>query len=73
LPLLTHIFRQYGYKDWIPSQAYYAFASAAGCYGNQAYGNKRTTTIFDCLIEANTTTLMNASSSISQSGLFGTW
>ena len=22
---------QYGYKDWIPSQSYYAFATAAGC------------------------------------------
>jgi hypothetical protein len=71
--MLTDISRQYGYKDWIPSQAYYAFASAAGCYDNQAYGYKRTTTIFDCLIEASSSTLMNASSYISQSGLFGTW
>lgn len=65
---------QYGYKDWIPSQSYYAFATAAGCPPTLPYGREVTpATIFDCLVSRNSTTLMNASASISSSGETGTW
>lgn len=64
--------QQYGYKDWQPSQAYYAFAHWAGCLPNQAYGGSNQT-IFQCLVEANTTTLQYASFNVSMSGKYGTW
>ena len=63
---------QYGYKDWIPSQSYYAFAGQAGCTDTNAYGQS-SQTIFQCLVEKDTDTLMNASATISQSGTYGTW
>lgn len=63
---------QYGYKDWIPSQSYYAFAVQAGCTPTTAYGGVNNT-IFQCLLEQNTTTLQAASFNISASGLYGTW
>lgn len=70
---------QYGYKDWQPSQAYYAFASAAGCDVKDAYlhngpfaGNE-SKPIFQCLVEADPATLINASAAVSQSGTWGTW
>ena len=63
---------QYGYADWQPSQAYYAFAQAAGCFPGKAYGNS-STTIFQCLQAADTMVLQNASASISGSGTWGTW
>ncbi|KAG0651279.1 Secreted lipase [Hyphodiscus hymeniophilus] len=63
---------QYGYKDWIPSQAYYAFAVQAGCTPTTAYGGT-VDTIFQCLLKQNTTTLQAASFNVSGSGLFGTW
>jgi len=63
---------QYGYKDWIPSQAYYAFATEAGCPPMWAYGNA-SMTVFNCLISQNTTTLQRASFTVSSSGLVGTW
>ena len=63
---------QYNYNDWIPSQAYYAFAAEAGCFPGTAYGSSLTT-IFDCLVGKDTATLQNASSTISGSGTFGTW
>jgi len=63
---------QYGYKDWVPSQSYYAFADHAGCMDTNAYGGS-SRTIFDCLQAQNTTTLMNASALVSESGTFGTW
>lgn len=64
---------QYGYKDWQPSQAYYAFAAAAGCDVKDAYLHNHSKPIFDCLVEADTYTLMNASANVSQSGTWGTW
>ncbi|GAB7352186.1 hypothetical protein MBLNU459_g2664t2 [Dothideomycetes sp. NU459] len=63
---------QYGYKDWVPSQSYYAFASHAGCMPNTAYGSSPRT-IFECLVAQNTTTLQSASFNVSASGVFGTW
>ncbi|KAJ4523313.1 hypothetical protein HRR78_000809 [Exophiala dermatitidis] len=62
---------QYGYKDWVPSQAYYAFATQAGCAPNLPYG-RNPQTIFQCLVSKDTSTLINASATISQSGNFGT-
>lgn len=63
---------QYGYKDWVPSQSYYAFAIQAGCAPTTAYGGMNTT-VFDCLVSKDTKTLQDASFNISASGLFGTW
>ncbi|KAL9106629.1 MAG: hypothetical protein Q9227_008349 [Pyrenula ochraceoflavens] len=63
---------QYGYADWQPSQAYYAFAQAAGCFPGRAYGNT-STTIFQCLQAADTKVLQNASVTVSGSGTWGTW
>ncbi|KAK4937189.1 hypothetical protein LTR10_022094 [Elasticomyces elasticus] len=63
---------QYGYKDWLPSQSYYAFATQAGCAPSRAYG-AGSQTIFDCLVGKDTNTLINASATISESGNFGTW
>ncbi|GAB7349461.1 hypothetical protein MBLNU459_g0175t2 [Dothideomycetes sp. NU459] len=64
---------QYGYKDWQPSQAYYAFASAAGCDVKDAYLHNGSKPVFQCLIETDSATLINASASVSQSGTWGTW
>ncbi|PVI00985.1 alpha/beta-hydrolase [Periconia macrospinosa] len=64
--------QQYGYKDWIPSQNYYAFATAAGCPPQWAYGNS-SQTIFECLVSQDTSTLQEASEIVSTSGTFGTW
>lgn len=63
---------QYGYKDWIPSQSYYAFATEAGCIPSKAYGNSNQT-VFQCLMAQNTTTLQAASFNVSASGTYGTW
>ena len=63
---------QYGYADFVPSQAYYSFAASAGCFDDMAYGNM-TGTIFECLVGTDTMTLQNASSYISASGEYGTW
>ena len=63
---------QYGYKDWVPSQSYYAFASAVGCPDVSAYGHVQQT-IFQCLVTKDTTTLQKASALISGSGTYGTW
>lgn len=63
---------QYGYKDWVPSQAYYAFAAEAGCLQTTAYGSSPTT-IFECLVAQDTETLQNASFNVSASGTYGTW
>ena len=66
--------QQYGYADFNPSQSYYAFASAAGCFGNPPLpqGNL-SSSIFECLVKADSATLQKASAVISGSGRFGTW
>lgn len=60
-------------EDWQPSQAYYAFATAAGCDTKNAYLRNGSKPIFDCLVEADSATLMNASATVSQSGSPSTW
>lgn len=60
-------------EDWQPSQAYYAFASAVGCDTKNAYLHPGSKPIFDCLVEANETTLIEASANVSQSGSLTTW
>lgn len=64
---------QYGYKDWQPSQAYYAFANAVGCDISHAYLHNGSKPIFDCLIEADEQTLIEANTNISQSGTWGSF
>jgi len=63
---------QYGYKDWVPSQSYYAFATEAGCAPMRAYGGTAQT-IFECLTQKDTATLQRASFNVSASGTYGTW
>jgi hypothetical protein len=46
---------QYGYKDWIPSQSYYAFATKVGCAPSTAYSSSPQT-IFSCLVSKDTHT-----------------
>ncbi|KAH8662901.1 carboxylesterase type B [Tricladium varicosporioides] len=65
---------QYGYNDWVPSQSYYAFAQAVGCLPGYAVGSPAVSqSIFQCLVNADTATLKNASAFISSSGMYGTW
>lgn len=63
---------QYNYNDFLPTQAYYAFAGAAGCPASFAYGNT-TKTIFECLQSQDSLILQQASHNISTSGTFGSW
>jgi len=63
---------QYGYADWQPSQGYYSFAAAAGCFPGRAYGNS-SSTIIDCLRLAPSNVLQNASAVVGASGTWGTW
>ncbi|KAL8753249.1 MAG: hypothetical protein Q9199_005181 [Rusavskia elegans] len=64
--------QQFGYADFVPTQSYYAFASAVGCFDGLAQNN-RNTSIFNCLVSKDTDTLQNASSTISGSSRYGTW
>ena len=64
---------QYGYKDWIPTQAYYALAALVGCDTMKPYGANNTVPTFDCLLNVTSQALISASANISQSGGFGTW
>ena len=63
---------QYHYNDFVPSQSYYAFAHAVGCFDDRAFGSA-TQTIFQCLVGKDTMTLQNASNYISTSSRYGTW
>ncbi|KAI9815795.1 MAG: hypothetical protein M1827_002191 [Pycnora praestabilis] len=63
---------QYGYADFVPSQSYYAFAQAVGCFGGINAGGVNTS-IFSCLVSKDTLTLQNASAVLSASGKYGTW
>ena len=51
----------------MPAQHYQAFADAAGCSGSSS------TTVFDCLVNADTAVLQSASATVSTSGEFGTF
>ncbi|KAL8650963.1 MAG: hypothetical protein Q9226_004923 [Calogaya cf. arnoldii] len=68
----SYLPHQYGYADFVPTQSYYAFASAAGCFNGLAQNN-RNTSIFNCLINTDTETLQKASSTVSGSSRYGTW
>jgi hypothetical protein len=70
--LSPYLPQQRAYNDYQPSQAYYAFATHAGCPPTWAYGNS-TQTIFKCLVSKDTHTLQAASAAVSSSGLYGTW
>ncbi|KAL2401470.1 Chlorogenic acid esterase [Exophiala dermatitidis] len=63
---------QYNYNDWQPSQAYYAFATMVGCAPTLPYG-AHSGTLFDCLVSKDSSTLQNASATLSESGKYGTW
>lgn len=63
---------QYSYRDWIPSQAYYAFASKAGCFQDTRYGGSPQS-VFQCLVAQDSITLQNASANVSASGEYGTY
>ena len=62
---------QWDYNEFIPTQAYYLFAQAAGCF-NQAE-NTVNSTIFECLQGKDTISLQNASALVAGSGKFGQW
>lgn len=64
---------QYEYKDWIPSQSYYAFAAAVGCDSMKPYGANGSQPTFECLQNVSSDRLINASALVSQSGTYGTW
>ncbi|RMY58940.1 hypothetical protein D0865_02350 [Hortaea werneckii] len=64
---------QYHYKDWVPSQLYYAFASYVGCAPTYPVGHIGGQDIFDCLLSVDTDTLMNASATVNQQGGYGTY
>ena len=59
--------KQYKYNDQVPTQYYQAFAEAAGCNGGSS------NTVFNCLVNADTAVLQNASATVSVSGEFGTF
>ncbi|KAJ5903626.1 hypothetical protein N7504_006009 [Penicillium tannophilum] len=60
----------YHYNDEIPTNHYLQFAVRAGCYDEKL---RSKTSIFDCLVNADTKTLQHASANISTSGSWGTW
>lgn len=64
---------QHGYKDWAPSQAYYAFATAAGCATSVAFRHNGSLPIFECLLEKDLQTLIAAATNVSQSGIYYSW
>ena len=61
---------QYGYADFQPSQAYYAFAQTVGCFDGHAYGNT-SGTVFECLVGKDTKILQSANARIGASGPYG--
>ncbi|KAL8698047.1 MAG: hypothetical protein Q9224_002031 [Gallowayella concinna] len=63
--------QQYGYADFVPTQSYYAFASAVGCFNGLPRGDFNNS-IFDCLISKDTGTLQTANFNLSGSGRFNT-
>ena len=67
-----YLVQQYGYADFVPSQSYYAFANAAGCFNDLAQGNA-SDSIFKCLVGKDTETLQNASAFISRNTRYNTF
>lgn len=62
--------KQYKFDDQVPTQYYQAFTKAAGCSGGLSASDSA---IFECLVNADTVVLQNASATVSVSGEFGTW
>ena len=65
-----YVAKQYNYNDQVPTGYYQAFAEAAGCRsGSETAGS----TVFNCLVNADTAVLQNASAKVSVSGDYGTF
>lgn len=62
---------QYRYNDWVPTQAYFAFAAHAGCDTKQPVGTAAP--IFECLVGQSMEALISASATVSQSGVPEEW
>lgn len=63
----------HGYRDPVPKGNYEIFAELAGC-GEGSSEAKRHSSVFDCLVAADTTVLQNASGTVSESrGYFGSF
>ena len=65
-----YVAKQYKYNDLVPTQHYQAFAKAAGCSSSSSTTDL---TVFNCLVNADTAILQNASATVSVSGEFGTF
>jgi len=63
---------QYDYNAWAPTQAYFAFATAVGCFNGSSISTN-STSIFQCLVGKDTYILQQASAIVSASGLSGVW
>ena len=60
---------QHHFSDWVPSQEYYGFAEQAGCFAGSAFKDTmQLSTIFECLVNVETSVLMEANALISSSG-----
>ena len=65
---------RYDYNAYYPGQAYYAFPHTADSLpGVAADSLGASQSNFQCLAQADTATLKNASATISASGMLGTW
>ncbi|PVH84457.1 carboxylesterase type B [Cadophora sp. DSE1049] len=65
---------QHDYNSYIPTQSYYAFALAAGCFPGVAVGSPSGQgDIFKCLLEQSTATIRNASAIVASSENYGTY
>ncbi|KAL7814961.1 Alpha/Beta hydrolase protein [Trichoderma aethiopicum] len=68
----TYVPPIYPYDDDVPTGNYHAFAEAAGC--GKASSLRNHSSVFDCLVAADTTTLQAASGLVSTSrGYFGSF
>lgn len=63
---------QYDYNAWAPTQAYFAFATAVGCFDGTSI-TTNTSSIFACLQGKDTLSLQLASAMISAAALPGDW
>ncbi|KAL8947880.1 MAG: hypothetical protein Q9222_005882 [Ikaeria aurantiellina] len=72
IPASPYLPQQWGYADFVPTQSYYAFSTAVGCFGGLPQANV-SDSVFNCLAGKDTETLQNASASISGSSRYGTW
>ncbi|KAL8817121.1 MAG: hypothetical protein Q9223_003983 [Gallowayella weberi] len=63
--------QQYGYADFDPTQSYYAFASAVGCFNGYPRGDFNKS-IFKCLVSKDTGTLQAANVNQTINGRFNT-